>query len=885
MRDKTSIAKFVQMALLLGAGSVASMPLLAAEDEVAQEDKKVERIEVTGSRIARTDIEGASPVVVISASEIAERGFTSTFSVLESLTQATGSQQGEQYTNSFTPAAQDINLRGLGPGRTLVLLNGRRVADYPLPYNSQSNFFNWSTIPLAAVERIEIQTDGASAIYGSDAIAGVVNVITKKQVDDTTITGTYGYTTEGAGYSRKLQLVTGFDLGKSNWVVTAEWNEQDPIYGKDRDWMDSYEDNPDPNTRYPARAILTYDLFTGNYVAPDDEQCFNSGTGYELSYRPGKGRYCGYDSNGEETLRSYRENKSVFVSGQYEINDSMSAFTDILYWKSKVSQRNFRLWWGDNITYLDENDEVVAQGLQRIFSPAETGPQEANFDEDTLNISVGLRGVIADYDWEVAYTDSTYNTDSGQTRFKEEAINAYYMDTVNLGPYGYPGPGAHSIYDFVSPEDMRDLTGRQSQKGDSYMRQLSANLSGDLLELPAGTMQFAVSAEYSKQGYDIDLDERTLNSEGQGWWGLTGTEGGGDRKRYAVGLELAIPVFEGFELNPAVRYDKYEDDSSVGGRATSQLKFTYRPIQQLMVRGGWSQTFRAPDMHYLFAAPSGFYTSVEDTYRCESDANYDCDGGENPFGQRAGNIKLKEETGDTYSFGVVFEPIENLSFTIDYFRIELEDVVNDEDAQTLMNDEADCRLGDRDINSAFCQNVLSKVVRGNALDPDELEEIKVGPINQSEFRLDGIDVSGQYTLMTDMGDFKFKLGYSNTLKYEERIFPTDPMESIRSASYDPRTIVNGSIGWNNDDYAVTLFVRRLGSILNYDEDGRIGSWTTANLTASMRVNDNVGLGLNVNNLTNERPPQDDTWPSWPYFYRGQYNAIGREVFVNATVRF
>ncbi|EKE67851.1 TonB-dependent receptor plug domain-containing protein [Gallaecimonas xiamenensis] len=891
MIEKKNIAKFVQMTLLMSAGAAMSNMAYAADDEASvQDDKKVERIEVTGSRIKRTDIEGASPVVVIDASEISRRGFTSTFQVLDSLTQATGSKQGEQFTNSFTPAAQDVNLRGLGGGRTLVLLNGRRVADYPLPFNGQSNFFNWSTIPLAAVKRVEILTDGASAIYGSDAIAGVVNVITKDQVDETTISAQFGTTTNGGGDSKQFQATTGFELGSSNWVVSAEYKENKPIYGKDRDWLNSYMDNPNPSSRYPSLAIIDMDWNGGANFGkgelPSPDACINSESGYVAAYSPSRADYCGGDLTGDESLRAYRENLSLYAHGEMDLTDNISLFTDILYFDTSVENSGAKLFWGG----YSFDDTRGLRRYQRIFSSSELGANIDTSDETTTNVTLGLKGVLAgQYDWEVSYTDSRYDLKSRTRRFKEEAIDLYFLTDRDYGIGSAIGSGVrNSIFSPLSQETLAGLTGTQKQDADSSMKQLTGIIGGDLFELPAGMVQFSATAEYSSQDYSIDLDERTLNKDGFGWSGLTGTEGGGDRDRYAAGIEFLVPVFEGFDLSPAIRYDKYDDGSSVGGRFTSQIKFTYRPIDELMFRGGWSQTFRAPDMHYLFAKDSGFYTNVVDTYQCDQDGEGSaaCENTVQIQGNRSGNLDLKEEKGQNFSLGLVAEPIENLSFTIDYYKIELEDVVYDISAQRLVNDEAECRDGSRDPNSSYCQFVFSKVIRGGSGgSAGDIVEVGTYPINQAKQNQSGFDASASYKWTTDYGDLSVQLGYTIVTKLEEQVFPDDPMTSIRSSGYDPRSKVNGSVTWSTDKYQATLYADRTGSTLNYDEDGRLSGWTRFNLTAGMELTDNVGLGITVNNLFDERPPEDKNWTAWPYFDRSYYNAVGREVFVSTTVRF
>lgn len=872
-----------------------------AEDVVISDEEEsavVEEVYVTGSLIPRTNYDGPSPVTVIDTSDIKDRGFTNLTDVLRSVSQSTGGVQGEQYTNSFTPNAQEINLRGFGAGRTLVLLNGRRLPDNPTPYNGQSNFFNFATIPLAAVDRIEVMTDGASAIYGSDAIAGVVNIITKKNFDETVVSVQAGTTTEGGGDSRKLQAVTGFAFDRGQLTLTAEYQEQEPIYGKDRSWMDSYMDRPE-EFRYPDRALLMMDAFENTYIDPGAEVCEASNTGYEYAFRPGRGNYCGHDGDGEESLRSYRERWSIFADGRYQLTDNVEAFANAMYWDSKAEARGFRLWWGDYT--LDENFNYTL--LQKIFTPEETGAQEAVYDESTWNFTAGLTGDLSiagkDFNWEAAYTYGSYDYESSQTRFKEEAINEYFLGTTDFWGFGVlTGNPDNSIYEFMPRDVVDSLTGVNRPTANSESQQFTVSMVGDLFTMPTSNMPAAIAVqfEYADQSYDIKQDERTLNQDGMGWFGLTGTEGGGDRARTALGVELSLPLMESWEVSLASRYDHYNDDSNVGGRVSSQVKSRYDLTEQVAIRGGWSQSFRAPDMHFLYAGQSGFFTNTQDFYKCTvEDEIAPEDWGTCDYvqvsGNRQGSLELAEETGENINFGFVFTPIEDLQLAIDWYRIDLTNIVLDEDLRQLMRDEAECRLGLSD-NGDYCAVLYSKIERVTNPDlgqDEDLDNVNIIPINQSQLLQEGIDASAQYEFTTEkFGSFELALTYSLTTKYEERVLEGDaPNDLLKDLShYEPKSKLNGGVTWRYGDFSSTVFGQRIGSLPNWAETERLdNAWTTWNLSLGYEVTQNIGVSLSANNVLNERPPEDETFDTWPYFYRGQYNAIGREVFADFVYRF
>src|SRR6056297_3825764 len=238
---------------LLVIGALGTTTAFAQSEEEEDEDSAdLERVVVTGSRISRTAIEGPSPVTVIDREQIDREGFTTVSQALKSLNQVTGLAQNEAQAGTFTQNANSIDLRNLGPGRVLILVDGRRLSDYPLPFNGQSNIVNISAIPLAAVDRIEFLAQGASAIYGSDAVAGVVNIILRDDLANSIdLNVRYGDFTDGGGESVRFQGVGGF-LG-DNWNITYAFEYFDPIFAFQRDFMDSVQDAPRPGERIASR--------------------------------------------------------------------------------------------------------------------------------------------------------------------------------------------------------------------------------------------------------------------------------------------------------------------------------------------------------------------------------------------------------------------------------------------------------------------------------------------------------------------------------------------------------------------------------------------------------------------------------------------------------
>ena len=909
-------------------------------DTERQEAADLGKLEITGSRIKRTDVEGPSPVVVVTREDIQKRGFSTVYEALEHLTQNTGTLQGESYTNSFTANAQSLSLRNLGGGRTLVLLNGRRVADYPQPFNSQSNFFNFASIPAAAIERIEVLTGSASAVYGSDAVAGVINIIMRDDIVAPTLTARYGTSTEGGGDSALLNFVWGKQWDRASFTMAAEYQTIDPIYGKDRDYLDSVDDAPQlaGNVPYTRSALLLSNWYgspepadwegdepyPGNYYDPGAQACADmqsEGVPYEHVFREGSGLYCGRDDFGDETIQNERDRTSVYLNYKLDLTDSTTLYTDLMYWDSSAALDGFHMWWGADV--WDPNI-INAEGFagdwvyaQRVFHPNETGDQSATFDESAANATIGLEGSFSNFwNWDVGASYSTNDYHESSYLFKEEVAEDYFGGTemINICPelgFGCTilqpdySTAQFTVYETLDQADLDILMGEQTIDSEASVWTAYAQFDGDLMEMKHGALQFAAILEYSSQEYDITPDDRLLDQTGNGWYNRSGTGGGGDRDRYAVGLEFGIPLMEKLHATAAIRYDEYVDDSDVGGAPTWGLGLEYRPVDSWLLRGSYNTSFRAPDMHYLFADESGFFTSSYDIYQCRQDAidgdyeynELDCDL-EGVEGIREGQLGLVEEEGNSLTIGFVYSPTNNFSLQVDYYEIEMNDAVRDMNTTQLLRDEADCQLGvdtngnPIDTSSALCADSLARVDRTVAL-PGEIADIGVvyiSPINSSYRYQNGFDAALDYSYETQSaGEFTLNIGYTHVLSDQRQVYSYDELDKDYrddKQNFNARSVVNTTLGWNKGKFSSVLYAHRLGSMPNWQETDRLKTWTTYNLSAQYRfLDDSLIASLALNNMTDERPPVDEGFTTWPFFFRGQYNAVGRQVFAQLSYAF
>jgi len=335
--------------------SEASVSTQSAEDGV----QELGRVAVTGSRIKRVDVEGATPLITITRSDIEAQGFQTVYDAVSNLTQNTGSVNGENFQAGFNGSLQPINLRDFGPGRTLVLVNGKRTADYPFPYNGESASFNYAAIPLAAVDRIEVLTSGASSIYGSDAVAGVVNIILVDGLEDKTFRAQVGGGV-GAGTGGEtvnFEFAGGGFTDRLSYTYALEYRDEQPVPIQSRSEHDSWEDSSRsvpllsrgllirdqyyyPLHLHPEMTNVPYgqlvDLTTG---IPLSTTCEDADPGYTLappemhaSYASSfYGTYCGFDSSSNGTLTNERKRSSVYLSGTYELTDKVELYAKVVH--------------------------------------------------------------------------------------------------------------------------------------------------------------------------------------------------------------------------------------------------------------------------------------------------------------------------------------------------------------------------------------------------------------------------------------------------------------------------------------------------------------------------------------------------------------------------
>jgi outer membrane receptor protein involved in Fe transport len=921
----------------------------------AQADNKtVERVQVTGSRIKRVDMEGPAPITVISAQDLTDKGFNTAFEAIQSLTANTGTQQGQGYSGGFTQNAETVNLRGLGPNRTLVLLNGKRVANYPRAFNGQNNVFNLATIPMAAVERIDIVSGGASAIYGSDAMAGVMNIITKKGVDENSFRVRGGMSGQGDAKDTQMSFVTGGNSDELSYTLALDYSKKDALFYNDRqhnddrfDLLSNRKDLPGHLLATPRTIVaITNDGKTIRYMDPTKKVCDQFS---ELTYanraKEGQnefGYYCGADLTGNTTILNDRENASIFGSVSYEFNSDHAMTANILLWNSQSWSKRSHFW---DSRYMDKDMEAKSglnqgsgyfkgtDGLRhniiRNFLPSELGDKaRSNYDETMINATVDFNGtVLEDYSYNAYVSHSLSKDKQDSYQLKREAAAAYYIDYDPVKKTAMPKYG--NLFKPLTGTDFDQIFGLNNSKSDNEVSSAGVTLSGDTVELPAGPISFAVSAEFERTAYDMNVHPRTLGKEGQGWSGLTGTEGEGSRNRSAAAVEFNIPVIDTIEANIATRYDRYNDATDVGGAPTYQFGLTWKPLDTLMFRANHGTSFRAPDLHQVFADPSGSYSTEIDellsgmcnAYKAgtydpakfsgvpgadiERTCLQDFNANTSTFMVRSGEKGLKEETGYSSTVGLVWEIVDDLNLVADVYKLRLEDEVVSYPSKRILKNELECYTGVQDKTSKACQDSLQRITRNPQVQglnsSYKLKEIRSSYINAAMREQTGVDVKLDYGYdVQDYGRFTIKVDYTHVLSYKRQQFAGDAIEKDYRDDLDNdalRSKITVRYGWQTENWRYTLEQFRFGSTPN-DVDtgdytqvakGRLKPWNFYNLGVTHIIDTNQNIRLGVNNLLDSKAPTDASFQSAPYFNNFVYPIttafVGREFSLEYNINF
>jgi iron complex outermembrane receptor protein len=885
-----------------------AVPFIAAgqqADPKAAKEDTLEEIVVTGTLIAKT-APTAPAVTVITAQDLQVRGFSDVADALQQGSFSTGSVQGPQTTYGFTQGAKTLSMFSLQPGYVKYLINGLPMSDYPALYNGTDTLTSIGGIPIALVERIDILPGGQSSIYGSDAIAGVVNVIMKKKVDGAEFDARIGWTKDGGGTDRQFSAATGFDIGRMSILAGAQVNRTDPIWGYQRPLTDRYF-NDGTSPAVAERDWLVTGLFgrgpngdgSLNYYFEDPANCANVssqvGGSVGLRSRDGHGDYCGTFKSGYATINNGDIGEQGYLRATMPVGQSSELYADVLLSHDRTT---FSAGGGAFETTLVSNQYSYfydpnlgdLMNFQHFYTPEEIGNLDSTLSDtttDMVRFTGGLKGNLGgSWKYDVGFAFNSQKLIENTFTQITDKIDAFYAPLfgTDLGPdpFGFGvetfTPDYASFYKPITPQQYAGLNGKFVNHSRTQDTNIRAQLTDDkLFKLPGGDAALALVAEGGHQLWNYVPDAGFQTAE---FYGYTSSGASyASRNRYALTSELQLPVFKGFTFDLSARYDDYVLKGQKFNKATYMVGANYDIVPSFSVRARVGTAFKAPTLSDEFQGQSGFYTGATDYYACEHNnipiATCNIPANGSVFGVTGGNPALRPINADVWSAGLTWRPTSKLSFDGDLLHWKINDEVATKSVDQVLRDEDDCRFGRLDANSPTCVQALSQVKR-DAL--GNITEVDTPKHNVSNETLEVLALSAHYLVNAgDAGTFSFALSWTDVLKHQLQQFPTDPVLDLLNYPYyfpngtDFKTKANGSVTWERGDWSSTLYANRVGKSPNYlatlfiegyatDGAADLPPQTLLNFELGYKVNAHLELTGSIINLANTLPPDDHSYP-------------------------
>ncbi len=882
---------------------LVSAPVFAQDDEAEDEAETMERIEVTGSRIKRADVEGSLPITVIDRQDIDASGDTSVADFLRNTTfNSFGSFRPQ--SGSSAQSFAGLSLRGIGAGRTLVLIDGRRAPASPTTGQGQ----DLNSIPLAAVERIEILSDGASAIYGSDAIGGVVNIITRKDFEGAEFTVGAGNPRQEGGETEEGSVIFGAAGDRGSLMAGASYNTRGIIFQRERAYStggaSSYSNNL--ITATPAPGTL-YGFVPGGFVnvgggsALPGFNCNQPSRGYSLNPT---GSRCLYDFSFVAADEAEVHGQALFARGTYQINDDWSTYFAANVARSKSFGRYAPVpsspWPGGQpfIPVGSPNhpavrfpnggyNPAVPYFLRHRF--AALGNRDVSTDQNSYNLNFGFEGTLGEV-----------FIDAGVRHSEQQYYELGRNYVVGGLAQAAIANGSYNVYDpfNVSRDILDGLIATINRDATTQIQEVYANASLDLFEMGGGSAALAVGAEYRDETYQDIYD--TLQSSGQ-IVGSAGNSAGGGRDVTAFFFEALFPVLDNLEFSAAGRYDDYSD---YGSDFSPKVSVRYQPLESLTLRASFGQGFRAPTLDVVTAQPAFSADTVVDPQTCAAfGLPSTCSTQVNAYA--LANPNLTSEQSDSFSVGLAWDATEWLSLTIDRYDIELEDRID----QITTPEMVSCLAA----GGATCPTGVG-VLPGNVSPPQpslglgiargpsgEILYAQRGFINGGTLATDGFDINVRTNFdIGSWGALQNQLQISTVGSYSTDNGPDqvdDPsIPEFRAALSNVWTIGDFSFTWNISHIDGTL--SQYGFIIKgCDGDAacltanaddvplRLSSWTTHDLQATWNAPWDGKLSLGVTNLTDKGPVLDPYAPTGRPFDYNLYDGYGRVPYVRYTQSF
>lgn len=901
MSNFNQLSGAIRFALLAGAASTfAAVPAFAQDSE--EDTATLETIEVTGSRIKRADLEGALPVTVIDRAQIDASGEVSVADYLRNTTfNSFGSFRPQ--SGSSAQANAGVSLRGLGSGRTLLLIDGRRA---PVAA-ATGNFQDINTIPLAAVERIEILSDGASAIYGSDAIGGVINIITRKDFNGAEFSYGRGMPSRAGGDTENASIIFGASSDRGRVLAGVSMNDRDIVFQRDRPWSSGgvssfsneyYFATPAAGTLYGFRAGTTIAHPTNGAAVPT----FDCTTNGFFETGSGAASRCLYDFTFVAADEAQVKNLSTFIRADYQINDNWSTYMNATVTRINSFGRYAPVpsspWPGGSIfipadspnhpANINPADPYYATlAGQPVFLRhrfAALGNRDNQVEANTYDFMTGFQGRIGAVDIDVG---ARYTENKAINLGRGYVVASLAAPLIADGTYDITDPFG------VDPAIAAQMITTTARESTTIQKEVYGIASFDLFQMAGGTASMAFGAEYREEDWSDVYD--SLSSAGS-VSGSSGNSAFGLRDVKAVYFEALFPLVDTLEINVAGRFDEYSD---YGNDFAPKVALRWQPLDSLTFRASYGQGFRAPTLDIVGQQPAFGADGIADPATCVAfGLGPACSTQVTSY--TIANPNVTSEQSTQFSLGAAWDATDWLNLTLDYYDIEIEDQLAFFDTAALV----DCISG----VSSVCPTGVS-VLPSNQVPPVPSLGLGVardpvsGAILYSQIgyaNLGTIETSGfDFNLRTnfDMGSWG-EMRNALQIAYV-RDYDVNNAGSIVGDQGSPEFRANLMNQWTFGDFAVTWNINHIdgtrssqaelieafGPAADYGYALTLPSWTTHDVQLTWNAPWNGRLSLGVNNLTDKDPVLDPLDAGGRGFNFNLYDGYGRVTYINYTQTF
>lgn len=877
MNTRPQLVRAIRLAIgsAVGLSTVLAAPAALAQQQPASTAAStMEEVYVTGSRIARDPgFEGPAPVVSLSREDIENSGYANLQQLLEKLPASgngTFSTRGNNQ-DSTANGTSAISLRGLGADATLVLLNGRRVSVSSFAQDITTNFVDINAIPVAAIERIEVLKDGASALYGSDAVAGVVNIVTRQNYDGAEVAVRYGATTKTGNDEQNVSAVWGTGGENSNVTVIFDYFKNSTLENKERGSLGSA--NQESRGGYDQRSSRGYPgRFFVNGVIRIDPAC-------PADRRAGQ--TCVYDYGPWNLLMPEAERVGFMLLGRQGFGDNIEAFTEVgVQYNTSIAQ--------GAPTPLDETANITipvnhpnnpypgatSLGISR-YRTVDAGARQWDITTTNLRLVAGLRGKMQDWDWEVSAQRARSESEQSGDRSMGWVRTDFLQTEINAGRYN-PFGGVQN------PQSVIDaITTNLVRRGQSDLTTYDAQLNGDLFDLPAGAVKMAAGAGYRKESISDVPDDQFQRGL---IFGTEAVSAAASRDSWSAFVEFSVPVVDSVELSLAGRYDDYSD---FGDTINPKVALRWAVTDTFALRGSWGTGFRAPSLAQTGLGPSQESEFFIDTYGCADNPAY-CTNTDYVL-VFSGNPNLQPEESESINFGLAWTVVDGLKTTLDYWKIKQEKKIDEVPRAYLYS--TFCN----DQNSTIC--VRGTPLAGDTLGP--LQQLNTGFINIGEQTAEGIDLTVNYGVNVGGGTLALGLDYSHLLSFDKVQLNADgdafvTLELAGRYEY-PEDRATLSADWANEAWGVYGSLNYISSFDDQDattdwdvpSPRTVDSFMTLNLQGRYTGFEGLTLTLGLDNALDEKPPfaiGDGDTDLYGYV-SGIHDPRGRLWYVRAAYKF